>query len=53
MKKLFCIVLVLFSTIMFLVGCGNESKIKELENNILELEEKNEDNQLYIRACSH
>ena len=50
MKKLVCIIMVLLSVSILFSGCGNESKIKELQNNILELEEENEDNQIFLNS---
>lgn len=50
MKKLFCIVIALLSVTIFLTGCGNEGKIKELQANILELEEENKSNQIFINS---
>lgn len=49
-KKKLYIWVTLILTIIFLVGCelSNESKIAELEQKILELEETNEDNQIFI-----
>lgn len=51
-KKKLYIWVTLILTSIFLVGCepSNESKIAELEQKILELEEANEDNQIFINS---
>lgn len=52
MKRRLYILVALILTGIFLVGCesSNESKITELNQKILELEEANEDNQIFINS---